>query len=396
MKKNTTTFGVPRNVFWLGLVSFFNDCASEMVYPLVPIFLTTVLGAPATVLGLVEGIAESTSSILKVVFGWLSDKAHKRTIFIAAGYSFSTASKIIIGAAHGWPMVLLGRFVDRFGKGVRTAPRDALIAESSVPSIRGRSFGFHRALDTAGAVVGPLAALFLLSALHMGIRTILFIAFIPGVIGVAVLILCVREAKHGEPEAAADTIRPGTLNPPFKIFLFISAIFAVGNSSDAFLILRARSLGLSVGLTVLVYALFNLTYALCATPAGTVSDRIGPRRVLLAGFFLFGIVYLLFGLIDRVMFVWLLFPIYGLYMALTEGVGKAYISNLVPREALGTAFGMYQTAVGLCAFFASLIAGLLWTRCTVRAPFIFGGIMAVIAALTFMGLEKKRATERQG
>lgn len=381
-------FGISKNVFALGLVSFFNDIASEMIYPIVPIFLTSVLGAPVAVVGLIEGIAESTASILKVVSGWLSDKFQKRKPFLVAGYSFSAISKTILSLAFSWPFVLMARFIDRFGKGIRTSARDALIAESSENSARGRAFGFHRALDTLGAVIGPMIALVAIHFLDNNFRLIFFLAFIPAFIGILLLLFLVKEKKKEANSSSAFRFNWHNLDPSFKIFLLISFIFTLGNSSDTFLILRAQNLGLSLSLVVLAYILFNFTYAIFSIPAGIISDKIGPKKVLLTGFLLFSAVYLFFALIHSSFFLWLLFPVYGVYMALTEGVGKAYISNLVPQEKSGTAFGVYHTIIGLTTFFASLIAGLLWTYIGVSAPFIFGSIMALISALLFIVLEK--------
>jgi len=382
-------FGISKNVFVLGLVSFFNDVASEMIYPLVPIFLTSVLGAPVAIVGLIEGIAESTASVLKIVSGWLSDKWQKRKPFVVAGYSFSAISKILLSLAFSWPFVLIARFIDRFGKGTRTSARDALITESSENLVRGRAFGFHRALDTLGAVVGPIIALLAIHFLDNNFRLIFFLAFIPACIGILLLLFFVKERKKEANLSPALNLSWRNLDPSFKIFLLISFVFALGNSSDAFLILRAQNLGLSIILVVALYVLFNFTYAIFSMPAGIISDKVGPKKVLLTGFLLFSAVYLFFGLAHSSLFLWFLFPVYGIYMALTEGVGKAYISNLVPQEKIGTAFGVYQTTIGLCTFFASLIAGLLWTYIGVSAPFIFGSIMAVISAFLFVILEKK-------
>ena len=378
--------GIPKNIFVLGLVSFFNDVASEMIYPLVPIFLTSVLAAPATIVGLIEGIAESTASILKAFSGWLSDKLRKRKPFVVLGYSFSAISKILLSLAFSWPFVLMARFIDRFGKGARTSARDVLIAESSENSIRGRSFGFHRALDTLGAVVGPLLALLAIHFLNNKFRLIFFLAFIPAFIAVLLLIFFVKEKKKEANSFSEFHFTWRDLNPAFKIFLLVSFVFALGNSSDAFLILRAQNLGLSVSLVILAYVLFNFTYSIFSTPAGVISDKIGPKKVLLTGFLLFSTVYLFFGLAPSSLFLWFLFPIYGIYMALTDGVGKAYISNLVPQEKAGTAFGIYQTTIGLTTFFASFIAGLLWTYIGVKAPFIFGSLIAIISAFLFVAL----------
>lgn len=380
---------IPKNVFILGLVSFFNDIASEMIYPLVPIFLTSVLGAPVSVVGLIEGIAESIASILKVISGWMSDKMQKRKPFVISGYSLSAFSKIIFSLAYSWPVVLLARFVDRFGKGTRTSARDALITESSDSSARGRTFGFHRAMDTMGAVIGPLLAIVAMQILNENYRFIFLLSFIPAFIGVLLLFFFVKEKDRKSKSTADFQFNWKTLDPSFKVFLFISFIFALGNSSNAFLILRAQNLGLSVTMVMLAYVLFNFVYAVFSLPAGIISDKIGPKKILLAGFLLFAVIYLFFGLITKSIFIWLLFPFYGIYMALTEGIGKAYISNLIPKEKAGTAFGIYQTTIGLCTFFASWIAGLLWSYVSISAPFIFGSVMAMLAALLFYVFGKR-------
>jgi MFS family permease len=380
---------IPKNVFILGLVSFFNDIASEMIYPLVPIFLTSVLGAPVSVVGLIEGIAESIASILKVISGWMSDKMQKRKPFVISGYSLSAFSKIIFSLAYSWPVVLLARFVDRFGKGTRTSARDALITESSDSSARGRTFGFHRAMDTMGAVIGPLLAIVAMQILNENYRFIFLLSFIPAFIGVLLLFFFVKEKDRKSKSTADFQFNWKSLDPSFKVFLFISFIFALGNSSNAFLILRAQNLGLSVTMVMLAYVLFNFVYAVFSLPAGIISDKIGPKKILLAGFLLFAVIYLFFGLITKSIFIWLLFPFYGIYMALTEGIGKAYISNLIPKEKAGTAFGIYQTTIGLCTFFASWIAGLLWSYVSISAPFIFGSVMAMLAALLFYVFGKR-------
>jgi MFS family permease len=380
---------IPKNVFILGLVSFFNDIASEMIYPLVPIFLTSVLGAPVSVVGLIEGIAESIASILKVISGWMSDKMQKRKPFVISGYSLSAFSKIIFSLAYSWPVVLLARFIDRFGKGTRTSARDALITESSDSSARGRTFGFHRAMDTMGAVIGPLLAIVAMQILNENYRFIFLLSFIPAFIGVLLLFFFVKEKDRKSKSTADFQFNWKSLDPSFKVFLFISFIFALGNSSNAFLILRAQNLGLSVTMVMLAYVLFNFVYAVFSLPAGIISDKIGPKKILLAGFLLFAVIYLFFGLITKSIFIWLLFPFYGIYMALTEGIGKAYISNLIPKEKAGTAFGIYQTTIGLCTFFASWIAGLLWSYVSISAPFIFGSVMAMLAALLFYVFGKR-------
>jgi MFS family permease len=377
--------GITKNVLVISLVSFFNDIASEMIYPIVPIFLTTVLGAPVTIVGLIEGIAESTASILRVFSGWFSDKFKSRKPFMVAGYALSALSKLLIAISFHWSVVMGGRFLDRFGKGVRTSARDALLAENCDASCRGKVFGFHRAIDTMGALVGPLVALVLLQMFNDNIRLIFFLAVIPAVVGVILLIAFVKDIRKEQNavDAVPLALRGVKLTRDFKIFLLVSAVFAVGNSSDAFLILRARNLGFSLGLTIVVYTAFNAAYALTSFPAGILSDRIGQKKVLLYGFCLFAVIYSLFGIVTEAVYLWILFPLYGLYMALTEGIGKAYISHLTDKNYTGTTYGVYQTLIGIMTFFSSLIAGFLWKYIGPGAPFIFGGITAIVAFIIF-------------
>lgn len=375
---------VSKNVLVMGLVSFFNDISSEMIYPLVPIFLTNVLGAPVTIVGLIEGIAESTGSVFKVVFGWISDRLQKRKSIAMLGYLFSACSKLILGMSYVWHLVLVARFSDRFGKGIRTSARDALIVESSRESKRGLSFGLHRALDTMGAVIGPLLAILFIKIFHDSLHFVFYIAAIPGFIGILIFISLVKE-RSKKPRASSEPILKYIKFPfSFKFFVLISCIFTIGHGSDAFLILRAQNLGFSLVQIILVYVAFNLTYALLSTPAGMVSDFLGKKKVMLLGFFLYALVYLLFGFIQHRAFLWVIFPFYGVFMALTEGVGKAYIADLVPQKNLATAYGIYQTTTGICVLLASLISGMLWHYINAQAPFIFGGIVGLTAGLMFL------------
>ena len=377
--------GITKNVFIISIVSFFNDIASEMIYPTVPIFLTTVLGAPVTIVGLIEGIAESTASILRVFSGWFSDRLRRRKPFMVVGYGLSALSKAVLAASFHWAMVLGGRFLDRFGKGIRTAARDALISESSEAQYRGSVFGFHRAIDTMGALLGPLVALVLLNKFDQNIRFVFYLAVIPGIIGILLLATCVKDIRKPRDISNYPSfrLRDMKMSRDFKIFLIVSAVFALGNSSDAFLILRAHDLGLSLNLTIAVYTLFNFFYAISSHPAGIISDRIGQKKVLLSGFCLFAFVYFMFGIITERYLLWVLFPLYGVYMALTEGIGKAYISLLVKKDFTGTTYGIYQTLTGCITFLSSLIAGFLWEYITPSAPFIFGAIMALVAFFIF-------------
>jgi MFS family permease len=379
--------GVERNVFILGVVSFFTDISSEAVYPLVPIFLTKTLGAPLAVVGAIEGLAESTAAGLRWPAGWLSDRLGRRKPFVVLGYGMAALAKPLLALAFHWPVVLFARFVDRFGKGVRTAPRDALVAQWTEREVRGRAFGFHRAVDTAGAVLGPLGALALLAILGENFRLIFLLAFIPAVLGM-VLLRLVGE-RTSQPRAAPTPVgesKGGGLRfgAAYYAFFIVSLVFALGNSSDAFLILRSRNLGLGVSEAVLAYVAYNASYSLLAMPAGIASDRLGRRSVIGLGFAIFAAVYLGFALIDAGAYVWLLFPVYGVYMALTEGVGRALVADLVPGERRGSALGLYQGGVGLMALLSSILAGLLWDHVGVSAPFYLGGSTAALALVLLL------------
>lgn len=377
---------LPRNVIFLSITSFFNDVASEMIYPIVPLFLTNVLGAPVTIVGVIEGIAEFIANFLKVFSGWISDVFQKRKPLTVIGYSISALSKFLLGLAYFWQVVLIARVADKLGKGIRTAPRDALICESTDIKIRGKAFGFHRGLDSFGAVVGPLIALLLIKFLTNDLRLIFFLSVIPSILGVIFLSLFVKEPKKISKIVCKTNITSDEKKFPkkFILFLIVSAIFSIGNSSDAFLILRAQSLNFSFALVLALYILFNVSYTLFSLPAGIVSDKIGPRRILILGFFLFAFVYLFFGIPHTKELLWILFPIYGLYMALTEGISKAYISQMVHTENVGLAIGLHQTVTGISILIASIIAGILWTTIGPSVPFIFGSFTAILSALIFI------------
>ncbi len=372
---------IPRTVFILGLVSFFNDLASEMIYPIVPIFLTTVLHTSVPILGFIEGFAEATASIGKYLFGTYSDYLRKRKIFVTLGYSFGAVSKALIGLAASWPFVLFARFIDRVGKGLRTAPRDSLLLENATPENKGFIFGFHRAFDSLGAVFGPLAALLILYLLNENLRLTFFIAFIPGVIAVLLLIFLVKEKKKLDVQEKKEFVKINwkLLQPKLKLFLFISFVFALGNSSDTFLLLNAKNLGLSTTLVVLVYVLYNLSQTIFATPAGHFADKLGARKVFAGGLVVFAFVYLCFGLAKNPVWLWLLFPVYGLYIAATDGVSKAYISEFITPKESGTFFGAYYFLTAIGAFLASVIAGILWSKISPSATFFYGSAMAFLA-----------------
>jgi MFS family permease len=374
--------GFGRNVIVAGLVSLFMDFSSEMVYPLVPLFLSDVLGANKSVIGLIEGIAESTASLLRVFSGWLSDRIGSRKWLMAAGYGTATLSRPILALAAGWHQVLASRFVDRFGKGVRVAPRDALIAESSEATHIGRAFGLQRAMDTFGAVMGPACAFLLLGLLSGSYRAVFWISIVPGLVAVLLVVFLIREKPPSRRRETAGA-QPARFGWRFRFFVVIAAVFALGNSSDVFLILRARQLGISPVLIPLVYLLFNLVYALSAFPAGIVADRFGKKRVILLGFALFAAVYYGFAIAQTSRQIWFLFALYGLFMGLTEGVQKAFLSTIIPQGFKATAYGIYNTVVGIAVFPASLLGGWLWDRVSPSATFYFGAITAVLSAALF-------------
>lgn len=373
-----------RNVTALGFVSMLNDIASEMVYPIVPIFLTSYLGASAAIVGIIEGIAEGSASILKLVSGWLSDRTRNRKRFVAAGYTLSALSKIILSLAASWTTVLAARFIDRFGKGVRTSARDALIADSTTPEKRGAAFGLHRGLDTFGAVLGPLIAVLLLSRLGNDFTAIFLIASVPAFIGVLLLLLRVREPSHSTTAKKLNlTFSLRSTGKQFRLFLLVNVIFALGNSADAFLLLRSQSLGVATAVTVMMYVSFNLSYSLLAYPFGRLFDKFGAKPIISSSFLLFALVYCGFGAASQSAHLWLLFPLYGLYMAMSEGVSKAYVSKLVPEENRGTSIGLFHAFTSIATLLSSIMAGLLWNYAGIPSPFYFGAILSLTAWVIF-------------
>jgi MFS family permease len=375
--------GVKRPVFILGVISFLTDVSSEMVYPLVPLFLTSVLGAPLAAVGVIEGLAESAASLFKTVGGWASDRLGVRRPLVFSGYAISAVAKPLLAAAFVWPVALLVRFGDRTGKGIRTAPRDAIVADVTPAPQRGRAFGFHRAADTLGAVVGPLVALGLLAVFADNFRLIFMLAFAPAVAGVALVSLVKERPPLPPTPGRARTAWRGT-GTGFWLFLGISLVFALGNSSDVFLLLRAKDVGLSNSEVVLAYVVFNLVYAALAMPAGIISDLLGRRRVIGAGFAVFAAVYLGFALAGSGAVIWPLFAVYGLHMALTEGVARAFVTDFIPGERRATALGLYQGAMGAMILLSSVIAGVLWDVIDPAAPFFLGGGTALAALVLLL------------
>jgi len=381
---------LPRNVKVVSAVSFFQDAASELVYPVLPLFLTGTLGASPAVLGLIEGIAEGTASVGKAVSGRLADRFARRPM-IAAGYGLSSISKPLIGLATGWGLVLVARFADRVGKGVRTSPRDALIAGDSDPAIRGRAFGFHRAADTAGAVVGPLLGLALYEALDHRLRPLFFVAFVPAAISVGLVFLVRERTAPAGPAATPPSLVPLRELPRgyWRVVALLS-LFGLVNFSDALLILRASELGLGFAAVVIVYTLYNLSYAALSFPAGALSDRVPRRLVFAAGLAVFAIAYTGLGLAGSGGWVWLLLPLYGAYTALTDGVGKAWVSDLLPERALGSGLGIYQALTGIGALIAGVWAGLAWGAGGTLPLLVAGGCAALLVPVVALATPRGR------
>ncbi|MGE4421697.1 MAG: MFS transporter [Pseudodesulfovibrio sp.] len=378
---------LPRSIRTLGWVSFFTDVASEMVYPVVPLFLVSVLGAPATVLGAMEGAAEAVVCLMKGASGWHSDRMGRRTPFVRLGYGLGALSKPLLALALSWPMVFAARIVDRSGKGLRTTARDAMIADAAPPVIAGRAYGFHRAMDTAGAIVGVSLSMGLLALLPGAYRTIFLLAALPSLVAVW---FTFRLKDKGWEKAAATPRHPlreslRGLPPSYWRALVLLSLFALANSTDALLLLRTRDLGFSDTQVIGAYVLFNIVYAATAYPAGIVSDRVGRWRIMLGGWVVYTLTYFGFALSGPA-WIWVLFPVYGLYMGLTEGVGKAIIASNLPMERRGTAMGFFLMLTGLLSLLGNLAAGLAWDLIGPRAPFLMGGtlaLIAVVAALTF-------------
>lgn len=375
---------IPHNVWVAGWVSFFMDVSSEMVYPLVPLFLSSTLGVSKSAVGLIEGLAEATASILKLFSGALADRFGKNKLLMGLGYGISTASRPLLALAGGWGMVLTGRMADRVGKGIRTAPRDAIIALSTAPEHIGSAFGFHRAMDTAGAVVGPALALLWLALWPSDYRAVFWFSIVPGIIAVLLIVFFISADRRAPVSRASFTLSLHGFDHGFVKFMAVIGLFSLGNSSNAFLILKAEHVGMSGGWISAVYLAFNAVYAVMSIPAGMVADRVGRRRIVMAGFGLFACVYAGVALATAPWHMAGLFVLYGFYMGLTDGVQRAYLATLIPDHRKATGFGLYHMIVGLAILPASVVAGALWDRIGPAAPFWFGAAMSASAMLLFM------------
>jgi MFS family permease len=373
---------LPRNVVALAAVSFLTDVATEMAYPLLPLFLSSVLKVSATSVGAIEGAAESTAAILKLVSGWWSDRVTRRKPMVLWGYGLASLIRPLIGLAQSFGQVLAIRLTDRVGKGIRGAARDALIADSVDPKSRGRAFGFHSAGDNAGAMLGPLIAFALLRWEGFDLRRVFLWTAVPGALAMLVLVLWVREVpRSGEAAKPKADRLEGGMGRRFWGFLAVLVLFTLGNSTDAFLLLRANQLGVAAAFIPIVWAVLNVVKAVTNTPGGILSDRLGRKPLIVAGWLVYAAVYFAFARAHAAWQAWALFAAYGLYFGLTEGVQSALVADLVPASRRGAAFGWYNLAIGIAALPASLLFGAVWDRWGSPAAFQMGALIALVAAV---------------
>lgn len=386
-EKQKKVLGLEWNVFFTGITSFLTDTTTKMIYAVMPLFLMS-LGASKTELSLIEGIAESTASIIKALSGWWSDKIGKNKPFMVIGYLFTAVLSPIFSIVTSPLQVLTIRFAERIGKGIRTAPRDSLIAGSSGENKKGRSFGFHKAMDNSGAIVGPLLAFVILSAFPGDYRKVFLLSAIPGIFGVLAIVLFVKEAKKSK-DKIPGKIRFRDFPAKYYMFLGIAFIFTLGNSTDALLLVKANDIGIKALFIPLVYLVFNSVSVAFAVPAGMLSDKIGRERLIIFGYLLYSVTYFGFGITNDKMTVILLFALYGLYSAVTDGVQKALVSDLIDKDRRGTGLGIYNSLIGITLLPASIIAGVLYDKVGSRAPFFFGSAMALAAAILLFLFYKK-------
>lgn len=403
-KRDTMDVLLGGNVLWLSVVSFLNDAASEMIYPLLPLFLVSTLGAGPAFLGVIEGIAESASSLFKLLSGWFSDRFRRRRPLVLAGYSIAAIVRPLIALVSAPWQVLAVRFSDRLGKGVRTAPRDALLAAAVPPGVRGRAFGFHRAADHAGAVVGPILASVLLFVFAGSLRPVFALAIVPGLLAIMVVVFRVREDRPAEPapttRMSGDTARgdePARFGSGFFRFLFVIVVFTLGNATDAFLLLRASDLGVAVAAVPLLWGVHHVSKMVWSVPGGAVADRLGARPAIVAGWIIYALTYAGFALASEAWHAWALFAVYGLFYGLTESPEKAFVASLAPERLRGSAFGAYHAAIGIGALPSSILFGLIWQRVGATAAFLYGGGLALLASMLLLALVRPdRRTDSGG
>jgi MFS family permease len=374
-------YGLSRPVWLLGWVSFFTDTASEMVYPLLPLFLTRVLGAGAMSLGVIEGVAEAANSVLKIVSGWLADRSGTPKRLVLAGYGLSSLIRPLIAIVTSWPQVLALRFGDRLGKGIRTSPRDAMLARLAPPDRRGRIYGFHRAMDHAGAVAGPLVASAYLYFHRDAYRSLFAWTLVPGIIVILILLRVPEQRRDQHIDANQLQTSRGRVTNRFYLAVAVILIFSLGNASDAFLLLRLGDLGVASVWIPLLWSALHVVKMTSSVVGGTLSDRLGRRTMIALGWLWYAAIYAAFGFFSRPGTVIAIFLAYGLYFGLTEGVEKAWVADMAPADARGTAFGIYNAALGFGGLAASLLFGAIWTRVSPRAAFLTGASLALIASV---------------
>jgi len=391
MKKEKKIFGFNRNIIFTGLSSFLTDTSVKMVYSVMPMFLMS-LGASKTSLAVIEGIAESTASLVKAFSGFWSDRIGKNKPFMLIGYGLSALIIPLYTFVVSPMQVLYLRFVERFGKGIRTAPRDSLIAGSVTNGETGRSFGLQKAMDNSGAIVGPLAAFVLLIFFPENYRLIFLLAGIPAVLSILVIILGIKEAKRDQ-ESLFKKFHFKDFPAKFYLFLVIVFVFTLGNSTDALLMVKANEVGVKVAFIPLVYMITSIVAVLFAIPVGSLSDRIGKEKILIAGYLIYAIVYYGFGVTSHAGAIVALFAMYGLYSAATDGIQKAFISDITDKNRQGTGLGIYNALLGITLLPASLIAGVLYDKVNSRVPFYFGAAMALVSAVLMIFFVRRRKGE---
>jgi MFS family permease len=425
-KKRPIFAGITANVVVLSITSFLTDFSTELFYPLLPVFLTTVLGASKSYVGLIEGVAETTASLLKLLSGWLSDKLNRRKALVICGYGLSGLTRPLIAiSTMGWH-VLGARFIDRIGKGFRTSPRDALIADSTSPEHRGKAFGFHRSMDHAGAVVGPLTAFIIMAVIAFGAigenfftdllghphetltiinnskveehtyRIVFWFASIPAILSILVLAIFVKDIRrNNEVQIKLPVLTLKPFNRNFKLFLPILILFTLGNSSDAFLLLRAKDLGVATVFVPILWVVLHIVKMISSMPGSAWSDKVGRRKAIAVGWLIYSIIYFGFAYSKTEWHIWVLFALYGIYFGLTEGTEKAFVADLVPSELRGTAYGVYNFAIGIGAFPASVIMGKLWDSFVPTVAFGFGSVISLLAMILLILLMPARINVKE-
>jgi len=387
-KVDSSKSKIPKNVKALGLVSLFTDVSSEMIKPILPIFLVSVLGASTPVVGLIEGISESLSSILKIFSGYISDKIKKRKFLILIGYLLSAISKPLMAFSTIWQQILVLKIGDRFGKGIRTAPRDALISESS--QNKGTAFGFHRMLDTLGVIIGILIATYVLSNYTDGVKKVFLIAALPGLIAVLIILFFVTEKKYEKSTGKKLNFSFKDLDGDYKRFLFSCIIFNLSNMSTAFFILKAQEVGVAIFLIPIIYLVYNFFYAGLSYPLGKYSDKTSKKKIIAFGFFMFSVSSFLFAYFNTQSMMWVIFAIAGTSIAITDSIPKAFVSELIPSDKRATALGVFDAFIGIAIFPASFVVGILWNIYGSSYAFMYSGILSLISAILVISIVKRK------